>query len=504
MKEKTTSRIRSFKSFIPFLMASVAVLGNSSIAKAVDFNFTYEDGVTFEQIAAMETAGMIWSDYLADDITVNIHVESTNVLDSNIVGGALPGMVSNYKYGTFRSLLNNDSTSVLDNTAYSNLSVKQEHGQDKFTAWFDTGISGYTEDHKDLNLTRANAKAIGAINAHDSDLDGYILMNDLSNSAASWNYDLANGSVDSNSLDYLSVAAHEIGHVLGFVSGVDKIDIDKYDDWNSLLSNYGDNNGVMRRMDELLNYATPLDMFRYSSQSKQADNNNEDYNIIDFSTSQQAYFSLDGGDTLMYQFAQGQDDDEGWGDGYQASHWKQKDSNQIGIMDPLIDLGQRRELSNRDMVAFDTIGYDLTANANAMIGAGNAANSWLVTGMGTDLSTLEYQAKDKKVKKYHSDGDASWIDWAIDNGYNTATSDYTQNRTDDVEKMIRKSKIYQGRRGGWGQTAAFWQEAYLQEFKWQTVDLEADSQAVPEPGSTAGFLAMGFLGLGTLLKRKKK
>ena len=38
-------------------------------------------------------------------------------------------------------------------------------------------------------------------------------------SAASWNYDLANGSADSNTLDYLSVATHEIGHVLGFVSG---------------------------------------------------------------------------------------------------------------------------------------------------------------------------------------------------------------------------------------------------------------------------------------------
>lgn len=497
-------KINSIKSFIPLLMASIAVLGNSSIAKAVDFNFTYETGVTFEQIAAMETAGMIWSDYLADDITVNIHVESTNVLDSNIVGGALPGMVSNFNYGTFRSLLNSDSTSVLDNTAYSNLSVKQEHGYEKFTAWFDTGVSGYTEDHKDLNLTRANAKAIGAIDAHNNDLDGYILMNDLSNSSASWNYNLANSSADSNTLDYLSVATHEIGHVLGFVSGVDQIDIDKYDDWNSLENAYAHkSNGVMTRMDELLNYATPLDMFRYSPKSKQADMNNLFYNVIDFSTSQQAYFSLDGGNTLMYQFAQGQDDDEGWGDGYQASHWKQKNSNQIGIMDPLINLGQRRQVSNRDMVAFDVVGYDLTMNGHNMIGAGNAANGWLVTGMGTDLTTLEYQAKDKKVKKYHSDGDASWLDMAIAFS-NTETSDYTQNRTQDVEKMIKKSKIYEGRRGGWGQTAAFWQEAYLQEFKWQTIDLEADSQAVPEPGSTAGFLAMGFLGLGTLLKRKKK
>lgn len=491
------------KGFIPLFLASTAVLINSSVAKAVNFDFTYQTGVTFEQIAAMETAGMIWSDYLTDDITVNIHVESTNLLDSNIVGGALPGMVSNYNYGSFRSLLNNDSTSVSDNTAYSNLSVKQEHGHEKFTAWFDTGISGYTEDHKDLNLTRANAKAIGAIDAHDSDLDGYILMNDLSNSSASWNYNLANGSVGSNTLDYLSVAAHEIGHVLGFVSGVDQVDIDKYDDWNSLWSDYGDNNGVMTRMDELLNYATPLDMFRYSSKSKQADSNNLFYNVIDFSTSQQAYFSLDGGNTLMYEFAQGQDDDEGWGDGYQASHWKQRNSNQIGIMDPLIDLGQRRELSNRDMVAFDVIGYDLTMNGHNMIGAGNAANDWLVTGIGTDLSTLEHKAKDRKVKKHHSDGDASWINLAIAFS-NSETSDYTQNRTKDVEKMIRKSKIYDARRSGWGQTAAFWQEAYLQEFKWQTVDLEADSQAVPEPGSTAGFLAMGFFGLGALLKRKKK
>ena len=191
-------------------------------------------------------------------------------------------------------------------------------------------------------------------------------------------------------------------------------------------------------------------------------------------------------------------------DGYQASHWKQKNSHQIGIMDPLINLGQRRQVSNRDMVAFDVVGYDLTMNGHNMIGAGSAANGWLVTGMGTDLSTLEYQAKDNLVKKHHSDGDASWIDWAINNGYNTATSDYTQDLIYQVQTMIEESEIYDARRSGWGQTAAFWQEAYLQEFKWQTVDLEANSQAVPEPGSTAGFLAMGFFGLGTLLKRKKK
>lgn len=504
MNEKYSSTINYLKNFIPLVLASTTVLSNSSVAKAINFNFSYQHGVTFEQIAAMETAGMIWSDYLADDITVNIHVESTNVLDSNIVGGALPGIVADYNYGKFRSLLNNDSTSFLDNTAYSSLSVKQEHGHEKFTAWFDTGISGYTEDSGDLNLTRANAKAIGAINPHKSGLDGYILMSDLSGSSASWNYDLANDSVNDNSLDYLSVATHEIGHILGFVSGVDQIDIDKYSDWNSLWSDYADRgDGVQGRMDEILDYATPLDMFRYSSKSKQADMNNLFYNVIDFSTSQQAYFSLDGGDTLMYQLAQGQDDNEGWGDGYQASHWKQKNSDRIGIMDPLIDLGQRRQISNRDMVAFDVIGYDLTANGHNMIGAGNAANGWLVTGVGTDLSTLEYQAKDKKVKKHFSNGDASWIDWAIAFS-NTETSDYTQDLTDDIEKMIEKSEVYDARRGGWGQTAAFWQEAYLQEFKWQTIDLEADSQAVPEPGSTFSLFGLGVLSLGSLLKRKKK
>ena len=504
MNKKYLPIINSLKSFVPLVLASTTVLSNCNVAKAINFNFSYQDGVTFEQIAAMETAGMIWSDYLADDITVNIHVESTNSLDSNIVGGALPGMVSNFNYGEFRSLLNNDSTSVLDNIADNNLSVKEEHGHEKFTAWLDTGVSGYTEDSGDLSLTRANAKAIGAIDPHESELDGYILMSDLSGSSANWNYGLANSNVNDNSLDYLSVATHEIGHILGFVSGVDRVDINKYDDWYSLWSDYADrDDGVMGRMDELLDYATPLDMFRYSSRSKQADMNNLSYNVIDFSTSQQAYFSLDGGDTLMYQFAQGQDDNDGWGDGYQASHWKQKNSDRIGIMDPLINLGQRRQITNRDMVAFDVIGYDLTMNGHNMIGAGNAANGWLVTGMGTDLSALEYQAKDKKVKKHFSDGDASWIDWAIAFS-NTETSDYTQDLTDDVEKMIEDSEVYQGRRSGWGQTAAFWQEAYLQEFKWQTVDLKADSQAVPEPGSTAGFLAMGFFGLGTLLKRKKK
>ena len=451
-------KINSIKSVVPLILASAALLTNSSVAKAVNFNFTYDTSVTIDRMIAMETAGMIWSDYLADDITINLHIETTNQLANNVIGGALPGFITDVNYSDFRS--------SLDDTARNNLSLVTENGVEKFDTRINAGFDVYTEDSSTLNMTRANAKALGLIDAQNTQLDGYILISDLSNTSASWNYDLNN--ISNNKLDYLSVAVHEIGHNLGFVSGVDLMDIDSYADLNALIAEYGSEQAFDDYMDIVVDNATPMDMFRYSNESV-ALGNTVGHKVIDFTTSTQSYFSEDGGQTLSLEFARGEDDNAGWGDSFQTSHWKQRDSNIIGIMDPILGLGDIRQLTENDLKVFDTIGYTRTQNGNSLIAT---------TGFGTDVSVLQSLAQAEINTQIALN--------AIDS--------LTQDRSAEVQTMIDQSIIYQGRRSGWGQRAF-----------WQTVDLDAaDSQAVPEPGSTAGFLAMGILGLTTLVKRKKQ
>ena len=56
----------------------------------LQFDFSYAPGTTFEQMIAFETAGELWSKYLTDDMTVNIHIEMTNILPDKVIRLTFP------------------------------------------------------------------------------------------------------------------------------------------------------------------------------------------------------------------------------------------------------------------------------------------------------------------------------------------------------------------------------------------------------------------------------
>ena len=151
-----------------------------------------------------------------------------------------------------------------------------------------------------------------------------------------------------------------------------------------------------------------------------------------------AYF---GPGRLFDQFATGKEQNVD-GDGFQASHWKQRDSDSLlqGIMDPLMKLGTIRRISDRDLRAMEAIGYDVNLRANTMMGMINEANNWQpVSGIGTSIDALEYQAKEHIAKATYSNGEASWVDWWMSTS-DTNTTDYmTEDRTSTVQNMIEKS-----------------------------------------------------------------
>lgn len=363
----------------------------NDIQTSADFNFSYAPGVTYEQTLGFEMAGEFWSQYLTDNVSVNIHVEISDRLPENVMGGAIPAIESNVLYKDYRHNLKRDVVSDIDRSVRRN----QQDETDKFTAFFTSQYEndGYKVDNNEyMQMTRSNAKALDLIDPVSNDLDGYVVMRDLdgfgdgSLNDVSWSYDYLGDTVASDSLDFLSVAIHEVGHILGFISGVDQ------SGWLAERNNLNEGNEDDYYSDLVgnLNNATPLDMIRFSDASYQASGDGE--NWIDMSVGGNPYLSFtgSGGEAVAY-FSTGSNTSLG-GDGYQASHWKQQ-ANAVGIMDPVIAKGQKRETSELDLQSFDAIGWDVDYDRSSDIQvlydrALSDANSALVSDRNDELAEI--------------------------------------------------------------------------------------------------------------------
>lgn len=378
------------------------------------FEFSYAPGTTEEQILGFEMAGEIWSQYLTDDVSVHIYVETTDQLPENVIGGALPGTKKDVKYDKLWKEMLNDITTWDDLTAFNNLG-----GEKEILAFVD-GKQGKV---KDMKLTNANSKALDLIDGDKDKLDGYILMSDLSGqSNVRWDYDpLRGNSIADNELDFLSVALHEVGHILGFTSGLDD------GEWLNVVTKARDE-GKELKVDKM-KFATPLDLFRYSGNGQ-----------LNLSMGQESYFSINGGRTNLANFSTGEYSDLG-GDGYQASHWQQRDADVLGIMDPMLKLGARREVSTLDTLAMDVIGWNVS-----------------------NPTQLDWQ-------DMYAD--------AVERAEDALVAD----RTKDVEKMIKESETYHGRNGSRSRRGRRNQIALWQNIKFQTLDVEVET-GVPETNVT--------------------
>ncbi|WP_013323605.1 NF038122 family metalloprotease [Gloeothece verrucosa] len=353
-------------------------------AQALNFNITYAPGTTQQQIEGVELAAGLWSSYLKDDITVNFHFQMTDGSLGTALAGATPGIQRNINYFNFQ-------TSALAEAKAANQSLFLPQSQ-SFSQLLQDGT---VNNSSKIMLTSANAKALGLNTSTNSKLDGYLQVS----SSANWNYSYDSQTINKNKYDFVSVVLHEMGHNLGFISGLDATD-------NSAKNQ---------------NQATALDLFRYSTESAAK-------GAIDSTIGNNPYFSLNGGQTAFSidlnknqiiesgeqaYFAQGEDRSLG-GDGFQTGHWKPSANNIIGIMDPLISKGKVRSVSQLDMSLFDAIGWDINSAAQ------------------TNITLLKSQAKAK------------------------AKNAVIVERSSEVEEMMQESGVYNiasSRGSGWWQKA---------------------------------------------------
>jgi hypothetical protein len=157
------------------------------------------------------------------------------------------------------------------------------------------------------------------------------------NSAFDYDFDPSDG-VDTNKIDFDSVATHELGHVLGFDSNTGYTELDR-------SSPVG---------------VTVWDIFRFRPGTT----------LGAFATGQRILSS--GGNQDFFDgsrevaLSTGRPDGSG-GDREQASHWKDDfyTGQYIGIMDPTLADGERDEITDNDIAALKSFGY--TVNASGVV-----------------------------------------------------------------------------------------------------------------------------------------
>ncbi|WP_411826572.1 NF038122 family metalloprotease [Luteolibacter sp. AS25] len=320
-----------------YLLAG-AIFAATSQAKAITFNFTdtTAGGMQAEALAGFQQAADIWSSILTDNIAINFDIRFDGTLASNVLGST-SSIGSAYTYTSVRAALLGAATSSDDAIATAALPTGSSiefltNNTSDSSVYLDNDGSA---NNSALAVNNANAKALGLLGA-SSDSDGSIAFN----SAFTWDFDQSDG-IDAGKQDFVGVTVHEIGHALGFVSGVDTVDF---------YHGSGDGAGSTIDLDGFAIFSV-WDLFRYSAAGQ-----------LDFSTGGDPYFSIDGGATSIATFSTGSAN----GDGNQASHWE--DNLGYGLLDPTANpAGQINTLSSLDLRAFDVMGFAVIPEPSSIL-----------------------------------------------------------------------------------------------------------------------------------------
>lgn len=287
-------------------------------------------------LAAFNRAAQSWETYISDPITVTIDA-NLGALGAGIIGSA-SAVVLQAPYFVIRDQMVADGADEPDDLITQSLPTTAQFG-------------AFTPNGRSLNGlligTKANLKAL-----EFADLDADFGVSDGSitfSNTFGFDFDNSDG-VGAGLVDFETVAAHEIGHTLGFISIVDSVN----------------NSGTTA-----IPFLT-LDMYRFGDNFLAPDGSLHDpSNPAEFSTMARNFRPgvtaitdtvLDA--TPEYLMSTGLFNALFPGtDGRQASHWKADElsGNFIGLMDPTLANQQVYPLSAPDLRALDLIGYDIGA-----------------------------------------------------------------------------------------------------------------------------------------------
>ncbi len=334
--------------------ACLALTAMPASALTIELRNTGGVEVGTQAYDGFRAAARFWELALTNDVNVKLNVgyaalgagilgstgSTTNVAYAGDVIGALQGTGNSKLDGIAKGYLNQgtrDSTFIGGKAVDALISAPRADGtgvalpltksMDNDASGNNSALSANTSLLKALGIAPVYTGANAAIQA-----DGNVTFS----SNFAFDFDPTNG-IDSDKFDFLGVAIHEIGHALGFRSGVDV-----YDGNTGFTGNLG-NFAIM----------SVWDLFRYSTDSAAQ-------GVRDWTIGGNPYFSINGGATVYNSdayFSTGRR----FGDGQQASHWKDAPPapSILGLLDPTAGRGQQLEVETLDIAAMDAMGWNV-------------------------------------------------------------------------------------------------------------------------------------------------
>jgi hypothetical protein len=306
-------------------------------------------------------AAAYWSSVLSTNSNIRLEI-GYNALAPNIIGST-GSTRANIPTSAVVAQMNATGNSALDTLAMSTVQLSAAGGISMITSGYDTpalklgiDVTAKVFDNDDsanntvLGVNTALAKALGFTIGYGATPNMRDAQVNFSSNFA-FDFDPTDG-IAAGKFDFIGVAIHEIGHALGFVSGVDV-----YDNPANVNANNVNANGSGGLF-------STLDLFRYS---------NDPTNLVpgtapvrDLSAGgTTSFFSIDGQNQLFGNslFSTGAN----YGDGRQASHFKDTTgpcpgTPQLGILDPTFCFGQMGEVTALDLAAFDAMGWNTSVN----------------------------------------------------------------------------------------------------------------------------------------------
>ena len=318
----------TIKRVLGYLVISVTLMASAPV-QALFFNLTSTGNANAD--AGFQAAANYWQSQFTDNVTVNI-TAGFAALAPGILGQA-GSSYFNTNLSTMKGALAADATSAADAIMVAGLPTGFTYSKYINGTSVNAGAAHVEAGVSQLRMTTANAKAIGLLAANNPVADAAITFSSL----FAFDFNRSNG-IGAGLYDFIGIAIHELGHALGFTSGVDILDANGNGKTGQYLDVAYDP------------YATVLDFTRCSAAS-QAAGANMDWTI----GTAQKDFAINGSCTPLISNAWSTG--VNFGDGSQASHWK--DNLGIGIMDPTAaPTGALNVVTANDLMALDVIGWN--------------------------------------------------------------------------------------------------------------------------------------------------
>ncbi|MEM6469820.1 MAG: NF038122 family metalloprotease [Planctomycetota bacterium] len=343
----------------------------------IEFLFGPSIRTSPEALELVESAANRWRQFIEDPVTVLIEIDLVSDLPDNILGGAISSTMD-IDYGTLRQALIDDALIEPDDAITDSLPTPDQ------LTW-NAPLGTLVDPNIELNT--ASAKALGLLNPNDPDYllpDATIILNasffnavtnpggagdgggdepdvpdvppgvdpgDLqsdhffvppgryANEDVQFHGDVSDVQFLTEISDaFEATVVHEIGHALGFRSGIDGV----FE--GNLTPTVMD---LFRFASDVRNF-NPASPEEFSTFTRELRSNVEaeiDFVLDAWGTSQVA-FPVERGVT---------------GGGFQASHWLDEDlaGTNIGIMDPTGGIGTVSRITLADLRMFDLLGWDI-------------------------------------------------------------------------------------------------------------------------------------------------